>query len=91
MVAHLRAEAGPPVALASVDDLERSLAAIAAHPAAGSPRYAHALDIPGLRFRRLVGFPCLVFYVERPDGVDVLRILHGTRDMPTTLRTAEDG
>jgi hypothetical protein len=30
-------------------------------------------------------FPHLVFYFERPDWVDVVRVLHGSRDIPSAL------
>jgi len=90
-VAALRAEAGAAVALRFVDEVERALAEIAAHPAAGSPRYAHALDLPGLRFRRLRRFPHLVFYLDGAGGPAVLRVLHGARDIPASLRTPEGG
>jgi hypothetical protein len=32
------------------------------HPASGSPRFSHELDIPGLRHWAVQGFPYLVFY-----------------------------
>ena len=63
----------------------RSLASNARHPASGSPRYAHELDLPDLRFWPLKRYPCLVFYVERRDHIDVWRVLHGQRDIPAWL------
>lgn len=90
-VERLRRDAGPGTALRFVDDLERALAAVAAHPEAGSPRYAHELDLPGLRHRRLDAFPYLVFYAPGPDGPDVWRVLHGARDVPALLRPPGEG
>jgi len=29
------------------------------------------------------GFPYIVFYIERSDHMDVVRALHGRRDIPT--------
>ncbi|MGA8032254.1 MAG: type II toxin-antitoxin system RelE/ParE family toxin [Casimicrobiaceae bacterium] len=69
-------------ALGFVDALERAYLHIARHPASGSPRYAHELDLPGLRTWPLTHYPQIVFYVERPDHVDVWRALHGRRDIP---------
>jgi toxin ParE1/3/4 len=80
-----RVHAGAAVAVRFVDSLERALASIATHPRAGSPRYAHELDLPGLRMVAVAGFPQLVFYVEAPTHVDVWRVLHGERDLPSTL------
>jgi toxin ParE1/3/4 len=79
------AEAGEPVALRFVDALERAFRAIGRHPAAGSPRFGHELDLPGLRARTVRGFPFVAFYVEREDQADVWRMLHGQRDIPTWL------
>ena len=79
-------EAGPAVALAFVDALQGALRQIGAQPAAGSPRYAHELDIPGLRFRKVGKFPYLVLHVETEAQVDVWRVLHGARDIPAWMR-----
>jgi len=58
---------------------------IARQPATGSPRYAHELDLPGLRCWPLRRYPYLVFYVELPRHVDVWRILHRRRDIPAAM------
>lgn len=84
-IEHHRAEAGPDVAVAFVDAIEQTFDLLARHPAVGSHRYAHELDLPGLRSHPIAGFPFLVFYVERADQVDVWRILHGHRDIPESL------
>ena len=57
------------------------------HPATGSPRYAHELNLPGLRFWSLKRFSYLVFYMEGPEVVDVWRVLHSRRDIPAWLQT----
>ena len=62
--------------------LEKAITAIENHPAAGSARYAMALGIPGLRHRPVSKLPYLVFYLEGPKDVSVLRVLHVTRDVP---------
>ena len=74
-------------ALGFIDALERVYSRIGANPASGSPRYAHELDIPGLRSCFLERFPHIVFYVERDDHIDVWRVLHGQRDIPTWMST----
>lgn len=35
------------------------------------------------------GFPYLVFYVEQPGHLDVWRVLHARRDIPSWLRDPE--
>ncbi|MCC5862791.1 MAG: type II toxin-antitoxin system RelE/ParE family toxin [Gammaproteobacteria bacterium] len=73
-------------ALGLVDALEQAYAHLGRHAAAGSSRYAHELNLPGLRAWPLTGYPYLVFYVERSDHVDVWRVLHGQRDIAAWLR-----
>ena len=85
-VEHYLSEAGATGALAFVDALEVSLRQIGKHPAAGSSRYAHELDLPGLRFRTVGKFPYLVFYVEQEAEIDVWRVLHGARDVAAWMR-----
>ena len=83
---HYLAEAGPAVALDFIDALEDARRDIGAQPASGSLRYAHELDVPGLRFRTVRKFPYLVFYVEREAEIDVWRVLHGGRNIPVWMR-----
>lgn len=79
-------EGGPSVALDFIDALERAYTHIGRHPGTGSPRYAHELELPGLRAWSLSRYPYLVFYVERPDHIDVWRVLHGQRDIPAWMQ-----
>lgn len=78
-------EAGRDVALGFIDALANAYRAISSRPATGSPRYAHELDLPGLRARKLTRFPYLVFYLERDDHIDVWRVLHAKRDIPSWM------
>ena len=78
-------EAGTAVALEFVDALEDAFRRIGEQPADGSPRYAHELEIPGLRVRMAGRFPYLVFYVEMGEEIDVWRVLHGAGDMPAGM------
>lgn len=71
--------------VADVNALQRAYRHIAPHPATGSPRYAHELDLPCLRSWPLRRYPYLVFYVERDEHVDVWRVLHGERDIPAWM------
>ena len=72
-------------ALGLIDALEHAYAHIARHPATGSTRYAHELNLPCLRSWPLQNYPYLVFYVEQADSIDVWRVLHGQRDIPAWL------
>nr|WP_298728732.1 type II toxin-antitoxin system RelE/ParE family toxin [uncultured Steroidobacter sp.] len=79
-------ENAPEAALGFIDALERAYSHISRHPGTGSSRYAHELNLPGLRCWPLRKYPHLVFYVERDDHVDVWRVLHGERDIPAWMR-----
>lgn len=85
-VAYYLSEADAAVALGFIDALEKAYGHIGRHPATGSPRYAHELDLPGLRAWPLKRYPHLVFYVEHPDHIDVWRVLNGQRDIPAWMR-----
>lgn len=78
--------AGEAVALRFIDALQVALGAVSRQPAAGSPRYAQELDLPGLRSRATRRFPYVVFYVERDYDVDVWRVLHANRDIAARLQ-----
>ena len=88
-VAYYLNEATQAVALGFVDALEQSYTHIARHPATGSPRYAHELNLPCLRTWPLTRYPHLVFYVEHPDHIDVWRVLHGQRDIPAWMQESD--
>lgn len=82
---HYLGEAGEKVALGFIDALESVFLHLALHPATGSPRFAHELDLPGLRSWPITRYPYLVFYVECDDHLDVWRVLHAKRDIPDWL------
>lgn len=81
-VEYYSAEADVGVATRFVDDLERTIRQLEVHPELGSLRFAFDLDLPGLRSFRVEEFPFLVFYLIRREHLDVLRVLHSSRDVP---------
>ena len=84
-------EAGDRIALGFSDALNRNYRIMASQPGAGTPRYAHELDLPGLRSQILKGYPYLVFYIELDDHIDVWRVLHAHRDIPAWLQQPGGG
>jgi toxin ParE1/3/4 len=78
----------PEAALAFVNALEQTYQQIQRRPTIGSPRYAHELNLPDLRFRQCKRFPYLVFCVETAQQIDIWRVLHGSRDIPAWLTEA---
>jgi toxin ParE1/3/4 len=47
--------------------------------------YGHVLRVDGLRSWPLKGFPYRVFYNERSDRIDALRVLHTAMDIPDSM------
>jgi toxin ParE1/3/4 len=84
-ITHYLSEDTAEAALGFIDALERAYSHISQHPSTGSPRYAHELNLPGLRSWPLTRYPYLVFYLEQPDHIDVWRVLHGHRDIPAWM------
>lgn len=82
---HYADEAGADVALRFIGALSEAYRAIGSRPGIGSPRDGHELELPGLRSRKLRKFPYLVFYLERDDQIDVWRVLHAQRDIPSWM------
>ena len=76
----------PHVANAFVDALEKAVAHIQRAPGTGSPRYAQELGLSGIRFWGLNKFPFSLFYIEQPDHLWVVRLVHMSRDVPASLQ-----
>jgi toxin ParE1/3/4 len=76
-------------ALGFIDSLQKGYAHIARCPATGSPRHGQALDLAGLRSWPLAKYPYIVFYLDHPDHVDVIRVLHAQKDIPAWLQAVE--
>ena len=88
-IAYYLEEQAEKAALGFVDALERAYKQISRHPASGSSRYAHELDLPGLRSWPLQRYPHLVFYVEQDTHIDVWRVLHDAKDIPAWLHAQQ--
>ncbi len=68
-----------------VNALGHAYELLAHHSATGSPRYAHELNLAGLRAWPLKKFPYIIFYVECEEHIDIWRVLHSHRDIPKWL------
>lgn len=65
--------------------VSRTYEAIRQQPGTGNPESFRRQK--GIRSWRVDGFPrYLVFYREFPDHVEVLRVLHGMRNLPRFFR-----
>jgi len=73
----------PEVATRFLDSIEQAFARISEQPGIGSRRYTQPPYPEILRFWPVPTFQkYLVFYLDLPDCIDVLRVLHGARDIP---------
>lgn len=80
------AEADVATAIRFVDAVESTVQRIGRNPRLGSLRFSYELSVPDLRVMSVGKFPYLMFYLERDDFVDVWRLLHTSRDIPTSLQ-----
>ena len=84
-VRYYRSEGGEGLAGRFFERAIESLKVIERIPSAGSQRTGELCDVPGLRSHRVAGFPCVWFYFERNDYVDVVRLLSYAQDLATIL------
>lgn len=86
---YLAASAGHAVALRFIDAVEAAYALLSAHPASGSPRHAHVLpELPvPLRFHPIKHFErILIYYLDQPDAVEVIRLWDASRGLEALLQ-----
>lgn len=86
---YYRREGGNDLGRRFFDAAVATLHEIGRMPGAGSLRLGEQSNIPGLRFRRITGFPCGWFYFVAPDHVDVVRLLAEAQDLPAILADTE--
>lgn len=87
---YYREEAGPEIALGFIDSIETAITHLGEYPLSGSLRFAFELGIPDLRSWSLPRVPYLIFYVPDDDRIDIWRVLHARRDIPTFLAADPD-
>ncbi|TAM89704.1 MAG: type II toxin-antitoxin system RelE/ParE family toxin [Candidimonas sp.] len=87
---HYLTEASEKAALGFLDELERAYAHIARFAETGSNRYAHELNLPGLRAWHMGSHPYAIFYMSKRDHIDVWRVLHTRRDIPSWLSETDN-
>jgi len=80
---HYLGEAGIRVAERFAEAILQALDLLGRNPRIGVQR--EDLGLPGLRFWGLRPWPQLIFYFDGPSAVDVIRVLHGARDIPASL------
>jgi toxin ParE1/3/4 len=59
---------------------------LAESPGLGSPWESSSPELAGLRFRLVKGFKkYLIFYLPKKGGIEVVRVLHGARNIEKLL------
>ncbi len=82
-------DAGPDLAEAFINEFEYATSHLSRFPMSGSPRFEHALAIPGLRQWPFQRFPYLILYLNQEHHLEVWRVLHGQADIPAWMRDEE--
>jgi toxin ParE1/3/4 len=70
-----------------VDAVQQTLKSLAASPGIGSPKHFDDPGLAGVRSWWVSGFPNhLIYYFPLDDGIDVLAVMHGSRDVERHLK-----
>ena len=86
LAAHLTIHAGQDVAFRFLNAAEKTLERIAAMPASGALFEFNDPRLAGIRHAPVRGFPNhYLFYLERPGGIELVRVLHAKRDLDSVL------
>jgi toxin ParE1/3/4 len=80
---HIRAGGGADAAVRFIRSVRDAYELLAEHPRAGPARIARSPHLANLRFWPLGGSfsSYLILYIEREYGVEILRVVHGARDV----------
>ncbi len=88
--AYLAREASLEIALRFYDAAAASFEQIARMPGLGERRQTANSRLEGLRVWRIQGFEKhLIFYRTVADGIEIVRVLHGARDLDRLLESED--
>jgi toxin ParE1/3/4 len=83
---YLAGHAGVEIAERFLASAGESFTDLSRNPGMGSPLSLRSPKLAGLRKWRVSGFEnFLIFYLPRPDGVSILRVLHAAQEWWTVL------
>jgi len=84
---HLHQAAGMATAERFLKAVEKTLAKLGASPGLGSPWDSPHPRLQGIRAWPVKGFPKhIIFFRPAENGIEVLHVLHGMRDLERMLR-----
>jgi toxin ParE1/3/4 len=79
----------PDAALRFLNQAEATFQALAEMPGLGGPYATQSRRLKGLRCFAVRGFPNhLIFYLPISGGVEIVRVLHGARDIAPILEAS---
>ena len=82
--------AGPEVSDRFLDNITKTLTHIAAFPSSGSLHHSQTAYIEDLRMFPVSRYPdYLLFYIDGPEEVVLVRLLHGKRDIGIELEAID--
>lgn len=81
----LRGHGSPGIAVDFVNRVEEALNLLSRHALAGSGLVGVRLGIPGLRSFAVRRTPYILFYLADSRRIDLVRVLHGRRDIDAEL------
>ncbi len=77
----------PGAAMAFLDAVEETFDDLGRTPGLGRHRRFSSPRLAGIRSWRVKGFPnYIIFYRESPRALEIIRILHGARDIEMILK-----
>ena len=78
----------PPVAIKFINAVEQTCDMLAKMPGIGSRHYSDITLMRGIRMISINSFKnYLVFFIEYETHIDIIRLLHGARDIPEVLQS----
>jgi toxin ParE1/3/4 len=78
----------PTAALKFLEAVKLTGNTVSRTPGIGSRRYADITFVSGVRMIKVKGFEkYLLFYLEHENSIDVIRLLHGARNIPDALQS----
>ncbi len=84
-------ERNPAAASRFVRAVTDTQALLAHRPGLGAPREFGGGRLKGLRMHPVQSFKrWLIFYIERPGAIEIVRVLHGARDLESLLGEGEE-
>jgi toxin ParE1/3/4 len=84
-VRYLRKESGAAVSHRFLDEVNATFTRLRSFPNLGTPWPTTRRELVGLRRRLIPHFPYSVFYLSSDEVIELVRVLHNSRDIPTLL------